>query len=165
MKLLKIFALAVLAAGALFMSSSCTPPEGGEDKVENILIINGQTYPLKFAMYFEIEDGVYNVDMDTKDFGPEEEPDNIHGYGELIYRGKDVQVDVAKEDPIYSSGFNFLRGGYYQASNFKSGTQSVKKTEKNTFILIVDCIDQGGSRFYLNAEIQDERTIDWSQFD
>ena len=162
MKLFKMFALAVLAAGALFMSSSCSTPESGEEKVENILIINGQTYPLKFAMYAEIEDGIYNVDMDTKDFGPEEEPDNIHGYGELIYRGKDVTVDVSKEDAIYSSGFNFLRGGYYQASHFKSGTQSVKKTEKNTFILKVDCIDRSDNRFYLSAEIQDERTIDWN---
>ena len=31
--------------------------------------------------------------------------------------------------------------------------------------IVIDCIDKDGDRFYLNAEAQDESTIDWSQFD
>ena len=66
MKFLKMFALAVMAAGALFMSSSCSTPDGGEEKVENILIIKGQTYPLLFTMYAEMEPGMYHIDLNRR---------------------------------------------------------------------------------------------------
>ena len=152
--------MAILAAGALLMTSACT--SGGPDDVKNILIIKGQTYQVKYAMYAPMEDGFYNIDLDTKDFGTKEEPNEIHGYGELKFSGKDVTVDVSKEDPIYSSGFNWLSGGgYYEASHYKSGTQTAKNGKDGKIILIVDCIDRNGDRFYLNVEIQDERTMVW----
>ena len=159
MKLFKLFALTIMAAGALFMSSSCSTPETGGDKVENVLIIKGQTYPLLFTMYAEMEPGMYHIDLNTKEFG---DHNQIHGYGNLEFSGDQVKVDVSKQDPIYTSGFNWnLGGGFYAADEFKSGTQSVKKTSSTTMHIVIDCIDKDGDRFYLNAEAQDERTIDW----
>ena len=163
MKLFKLFALTIMAAGALFMSSSCSTPDGGEEKVENILIIKGQTYPLLFTMYAEMEPGMYHIDLNTKEFG---DHNQIHGYGNLEFPGGLVKVDVSKQDPIYTSGFNWnVGGGFYAAEEFKSGTQSVKRTSSTTMHIVIDCIDKDGDRFYLNAEAQDESTIDWSQFD
>ena len=163
MKQLKIFALAVLAAGALFMSYSCS--DGGpDDEAENILIIEGQTYKVAHALYFhEPGSSEYRIDLDTEEFGTKEEPDMIHGYGDFTFDGKDITIDVTKHEPLYISGFNWNAGGFYQAGPYKSGTQTIKNGKNGTIILIIDCKDMKDQRVYLNVAAQDEESFNRSQ--
>lgn len=174
MKHIKLLSMAILAASGLLLSSACSDDnkgnEGNEEQqeVQNILIIKGNTYNVKYALYMGgqggDEGGMYGIDLDTEFFGTEEEQNQIHGYGKIVWDGNDVTVDVAKQDAIYTSGFNWLSGGgYYEADNYKSGTQTVKNGKNGTIILIVDCIDKDGDRFYLNVEAVDEDTFNAMQ--
>lgn len=161
MKTIKLFSIAILALGALTLFSSCTPDDA---EATNTLIIKGQEYKIEralYANYGQDSPNMYRIDLDTVEFGTKDNPNSIHGYGDFEWDGNDITVDVTKKE-LYVSGFNWLSGGgFYQAGDFKSGTQTIKKGKDDTIILIIDCIDKSGDRFYLSVAAQNEATYQW----
>lgn len=157
MKLIKLLSLSALLA----IFSACNTDDA---EVKNILIIHGQEYKIEralYANYGQESPNMYRLDMDTVEFGSKDSPDSIHGYGDFEWDGNDITIDVTKHDPLYASGFNWNQGGYYDAGHFKSGTQTIKNGKDGIIILIIDCVDSAGERFYLNVGAQNEATYQW----
>ena len=150
MKYFKFLFMAALAL-SLGVLTSCDP----DGKATNKLIIMGEEYVITDAHYMKAESDSpngtpYHLDLHTKG-------DQITGYGEVVYPGKDVELSEAN-CPIYL-GFNFMDGGYY-GPEFKSGTLKLTDAGNGDIIINIDAKDQNGERFVLSAVFQSEQVVD-----
>ena len=150
---MKIFKLLFAAALVLSLGvfTSCDP----DGKASNKLVIMGTEYEVIDAHYMKAESDSpngtpYHFDLHTKG-------DQITGYGEVVYPGKDVNLSEAN-CPVYM-GFNFMDGGYY-GPEFKSGTLKLTDAGNGDIIINIDAVDQNNERFVLSAVFQGELAVE-----